>query len=146
MSDFKKHNWFAVGASALVLIATLAAGSKFEVSLILSVAVYLGANFPDLDTASTPSKWAARFALVSSAYFIYVEEPIYGLIVCMIYISPKVSKHRGWTHKFSTPVLITATVLIIFREYTLIAVAFSVGLLAHYALDRLNPFEFKNWI
>ena len=146
MSDFKKHNWFAVGASALVLIATLAAGSKFEVSLILSVAVYLGSNFPDLDTASTPSKWAARFALVSSAYFIYAEKPIYGLIVCMIFIAPKESKHRGWTHKFSTPALITASIFILFKEYLLVACAFSVGLLIHYTLDRLNPFEFKNWI
>ena len=146
MSGFQKHNWFALGVSALILITALSGGIKIEYTIILALAVYLGANFPDLDTASTPSMWAARFSILASTYFIYIEKPIYAVIVCIVFILPKISKHRGWTHKYSTPVLITAATYALFEPFTLIAIVFSLGLITHYIPDKINPFELKNWI
>ena len=146
MSDFKKHNWYAIGASGWVFASTFYFGSKFEVSLILSLAIYLGANFPDLDTASIPSMWAARFSIVASVYFIYAEKPLYAAIVGIIYAAPKVGKHRGWTHKYITLFVITAVVFYFWKRHLLIANAFCTGLLIHYYIDKISPFERKNWI
>ncbi len=147
MSDFKEHNWFALGASTVILLTGLILGIKPEFSLVLALAVYLGANFPDLDTASIPSMWAARFSIISSVIFIYIEKPVYAVIVCMVFIAPKISKHRGWTHKYITPLILSVAVFVLFKPFTLIAVAFSIGLIiGHYLPDKMNPFELKNWI
>ena len=66
MSGFQKHNYYAIAGRVAVLIALIAIGIKLEVALMLSLVCYLGAHFPDLDTASIPSMWAARFVIVSS--------------------------------------------------------------------------------
>ena len=146
MSGFQKHNYYAIAGSLAITILLIAMGVKFEIALMLSLAGYLGANFPDLDTNSIPSMWAARFVILSSAYFIYIDKLIYAVIVGIIFAAPKISKHRGWTHKYSTLVLIPVIVYFTFEIYTLIAIFFSAGLLVHYEIDRLNPFKFKNWI
>ena len=146
MSGFQKHNYYAMAGSVLISISLIAVGVKPEFALILSLSGYLGANFPDLDTASTPSMWAARFVIASSAYFIYIDKLIYAVIVGIIFAAPKISKHRGWTHKYSTLVLIPVITYYTFESYTLIAIAFSVGLLIHYAIDKMNPFNHNNLI
>ena len=146
MSDFQKHNWVALLASAATLIIPSVMGAKFESSLIMALAVYLGANFPDLDTASIPSMWAARFSILASGYFIFAEKPIYAAVIGIIYAAPKISKHRGWTHKYSTLFILTATVFVFWKKYLLIADAFCVGLLIHYYVDKISLFERKNWI
>ncbi len=146
MSGFQKHNYQAIVQSLIIFITLIVLGLKPENALMISLIVYLGANFPDLDTNSIPSMWAARFVIVSSVYFIYIDKLIYAVIVGIIFAAPKISKHRGWTHKYSTLVLIPVTVYFRFEPYTLIAISFSIGLLIHYAIDRLNPFKFNNWI
>ncbi|MCK5607120.1 metal-dependent hydrolase [Candidatus Pacearchaeota archaeon] len=146
MSGFQKHNYYGIIGSVAIALFLIMIGIKFEFALMLSLVVYLGANFPDLDTASTPSIIAARFAIVASIYFVSIEKPIYAVIACMVFIAPKISKHRGWTHKYSTPILIPVITYFTFEVYTLIAIAFSAGLLIHYAIDRLNPFNTKNLI
>jgi hypothetical protein len=147
MSDFKKHNWIALGISIAIGITGLIIGIKPEFSLVLALPVYLGSNFPDLDTASKPSMYAARFSIISSVYFIYIEKPIYAVIVCIVFILPKIGKHRGWTHKYSTPIILSVATYLLFEPFTLIAMAFSIGLIVgHYVPDKMNPFELKNWI
>ena len=146
MSGFQKHNYYALAGSLAIATLFIMMGLKPETSLILGFSVYLGANFPDLDTASIPSMWAARLSMLNSIYFIYIGNPIYAVIVCMVFIAPKISKHRGWTHKYSTLVLIPIIVYFTFEIYTLIAIAFSCGLLIHYAIDKMNPFNPKNLI
>ena len=146
MSGFQKHNYYAVVGSAVITIILISIGVKFETALILSLSGYLGANFPDLDTTSIPSMWAARFVIISSAYFIYIDKLIYAVIVGIIFAAPKIKEHRGWTHKYSTLVLIPVITYFTFEIYTLITISFSAGLLIHYTVDKLNPFKFKNWI
>lgn len=146
MSGFKKHNYYAIAGSIAISIVIFAMGSKIETALALALALYLGANFPDLDTNSIPSMWAARVSILASIYFVLIEKPIYAVFVCMVFIAPKVSRHRGWTHKYGTLVLIPVIVYFTFAVYTLIAISFSVGLLIYCAIDRMNPFRFKNLI
>ena len=146
MSGFQKHNYYAIAGNIVIFILLIATGIKPGFSLIMALAVYLGANFPDLDTVSIPSMWAARFSILASIYFVFIEKPIYAVIVCMVFIAPKISKHRGWTHKYSTLVLIPVITYFSFEVYTLIAICFSTGLLIHYTTDKINPFKFKNWI
>lgn len=146
MSGFRKHNYYAIAGSVMITISLIVMGIKSEFSIILALSAYLGANFPDLDTTSTPSIWAARLSILASIYFVFIEKPIYAVIVCMVFIAPKISKHRGWTHKYSTLVLTPVIVHYTFEVYTLIAISFSTGLLIHYAIDRLNPFNPKNII
>ena len=146
MSGFQKHNYYAIAGSGLIFFTLIALGVKLEIALILSLSGYLGANFPDLDTVSIPSMWAARFVVVSCAYFLYNYYYIYAAIVGIIFAAPKISKHRGWTHKYSTLVLIPVITYFSFEVYTLIAICFSAGLLIHYVIDRINPFNFGSWI
>lgn len=146
MSGFKKHNFYGIYASSIMFVTMITLGLKTETSLILSLSAYLGSNFPDLDTNSIPSMWAARFAIVSSVYFVYINNPIYSVIVGIIFAAPKVHKHRGWTHKYTTLFSIPVLVYFMFEVYTLIAISFSAGLFFHYLIDRLNPLNLKNWI
>jgi hypothetical protein len=101
--------------------------------LFVPLLFFMGGLFPDLDTHSTPSKWAARVGVIISAFLIYKNLPLYAALIGIIFMLTKVGKHRGWTH--SITLCIALSLLGRYIGIGLYSYAFSGGILTHIIAD-----------
>ena len=126
------------------------------------VAVLFGSLFSDLDTKSTITKWYAMVTLALSCYWFYVETPVYSLFLVVPFLLAQMSVHRGWTHAWTTIVILMllpnimhfavsylpdwgSNVSLFVNEHSLIIKAFAFGICVHNALDKRHPFDLRNW-
>jgi membrane-bound metal-dependent hydrolase YbcI (DUF457 family) len=117
-------------------LLTFAAGLfffHFQQAFVLGGLTFLGGLFPDLDTESTPSKWAARFGVLLSLYAIFKDKTDLAVYYSLLFMLAKSDKHRGWTHSIFLPVAISAI------SYKLnlfhYGLAFSFGIYIHILSD-----------
>lgn len=139
--NFVDHS--RIGAISSAIIAT---GSlyfyQFEQAVLVGIVVYIGSLFPDLDTDSIPSRWAARLGLAFCCVMLYLEKPYPPAIVGGLFMLLKADKHRGFTHKWWFPLSFIAYG---FWSDQHLAIAFGLGLIVHFKVDGINFFEWKNW-
>jgi hypothetical protein len=143
--NFKAHATAGLTTAGFTSLAVFALTQDNGVSLTCAGIVFLMSLFPDLDTASKPSRYFAIIALTTSLILMYYQQYYYVSLIGMSFLCLKVGKHRGWTHKYSLPLgfLITSY---IFPNFDLIWISFAVGLCVHYACDSMSPLKLKNWI
>lgn len=141
--NFSQHARDGLTAAALVSVASFVYYKNFDRALLTGLVIFAGSIFPDLDTDSIPSRWAARVGFVSSLILLSLNKPYAPAIAGMMFFLIKSGKHRGFIHKYYLPVfcfVLTA------RTGNLLYAAFGFGLVIHLWLDRLSIFERKNWI
>jgi membrane-bound metal-dependent hydrolase YbcI (DUF457 family) len=97
--------------------------------------VFVGGLFPDLDTHSTPSKWAAKIGVTVSATLIYLNHPLEAAIIGLGFMLTKCGKHRGWTHSLLLPVAVLG--LSYHQNVLIYGLGFSIGLLIHTLADDI---------
>ncbi len=143
--NFKAHATAGATTAGVVSLSALVLTGDNHVSLLCGIIVFLMSLFPDLDTASIPSRYFAIGSLVVSVILMSFQEYYYCSLIGMSFLCMKVGKHRGWTHKYTLP-LGFILVSYFFPNYDLILISFGVGLVTHYACDGMNPMKRKNWI
>jgi len=150
--NFPEHSRAGLKVSAVTIGGCLFFGDSIgagletwiqvKQSFVLGCFVYAGSVFPDLDTESIPSRWAARIGLVFFCIMAYLNKPWPAAIAGALFFLVKADKHRGFTHKYWFIAAFIAYGLIYDKFY---ACAFGIGLLVHFRVDRISPFELKNW-
>lgn len=150
--NFPDHSRAGLITSAVTATGALffgdSLGAGFETwaqtkqSFLLGLLVYIGSVFPDLDTESIPSRWAARIGLVFFCIMAYLNKPWPSAIAGALFFLVKADKHRGFTHKYW---FIAAFIIYGLYYHQYLACAFGLGLLVHFRIDRISPFEWKNW-
>jgi membrane-bound metal-dependent hydrolase YbcI (DUF457 family) len=114
--------------------------------LYISIIFFIGANSPDIDTHSKPSRVIAIILLCYNVFCFYAQNYKSGLILSTVFIAAKTLRHRGLTHSYLMPTLIVAYFYFFAYHSIIEASFFALGLCLHYLLDSLNPFKLKNWI
>lgn len=128
----------------------------FIASLIMFAVTVAGSLAPDLDTSSTPSKWAARFLSLYIGLILLSGELIDkfsydvelhtkpALILAFIFVLCKSDKHRGITHAL---IWIPALIFLGWITGNHYLVGFAIGLFTHIVVcDRISLTNFRNWI
>jgi len=140
--NFVDHSRIGAISSVVIGTGSLIYGYELEQSVLIGIVVYIGSLFPDLDTDSIPSRWAARVGLVFFCIMAYLKKPWPPAIAGGLFFLLKADKHRGFTHKWWFPLgFITYG---IYAEQSL-AIAFGFGLIIHFKVDGIKFFEMKNW-
>lgn len=85
----------------------LAEGPVRKLCGLMLLAWFMGL-FPDLDTGSTPRKYYFHGILVVLVALYLVNELQLLAFVAMAALAPMLHKHRGWTHWWITPWLLSA--------------------------------------
>ena len=140
--NFPEHSRAGWIAGVVTLCAGVVLTSRFDKPLLWAIIVYIGAVFPDLDTDSIPSRWAARLGFAFAVIMMFLKKPWPPAIAGALFFLIKSGKHRGFTHKWAIPISL------IFAGFTWdqsLCFAFAGGLLIHFAVDKISPFAMKNW-
>ena len=138
--NFPQHSKAGAYASGAVCVISLITNQTAESIFFNSLAVYLGSIFPDLDTESTPSKWAARLGFIFVVLCLVNKNPEPAAIAGGLFFLVKSDQHRGFLHKYW---FIAAFVAVgYFLHY--LAFLFAMGLLVHFWVDKISPLERKN--
>ena len=140
--NFVDHSRIGAISSAVVATGSLIYGYQLEQSAVIGIVVYIGSLFPDLDTDSIPSRWAARLGLAFFCVMAYLNKPWPPAIAGALFFLLKADKHRGFTHKWWFPLGFIAYAI---YDVNYTAWAFGVGLIVHLKVDGIKFFEVKNW-
>ena len=140
--NFSGHARAGLAAGAVFSVASLVYLKEFDRSALIGLLMFAGAVFPDLDTDSIPSRWAARTGLAGSLIMLYLDRPFVPALAGMLFFLVKSGKHRGFIHKYWLPGL---CFLLTARTGNLFYAAFGAGLVVHLGLDKINPLKLKNW-
>ena len=147
-----------IGAATPVILHLSGVNISPKEAVIITFFIILGANYPDDDTDSIPSRIHAIVGSILSVYLIYIKQPEYMWLIWVPFVAAKMSKHRGWTHAISLPVSIIILPWIMevmiflaayfykpisfFNEivyfivkYRLESIAFSCGIFIHLIID-----------
>lgn len=92
-----------IGSSLIAAAAvgiTIAVNSETEPKTlaIIAVCIILGGLWPDIDTASIPSRWYSVLMCLSLPVFWHYDMPWHWIAVLIPYVAAKSFKHRSWTH------------------------------------------------
>jgi len=141
--NFSQHAKAGLISATIAGIGYYTFANDLKTAVMSAALVFIGSVFPDLDTESIPSRWAARIGFIFSLLCIATNKLLPAAIIGALFFLIKSGKHRGFTHKYSLPALcITAW----FFLGNVPCAAFGVGLLVHFGLDKISPFQWKNWL
>ncbi len=115
---------------------------NFDKAALIAIAGYLGAVFPDLDTDSIPSRRAAQTGLIISLCYIFTNKPWTPALLGTLFFLIKSGKHRDFIHKYWFPAV---CFILGFFLKTPLCFAFGIGVLVHFALDKVNPLSPEEW-
>ena len=87
-----------VSAAAVGITTAVNPETEPKTLAIIAVCIILGGLFPDLDTASIPSRAYAILMCLSLPVFWYYDMPWHWIAVLVPYVAAKSFKHRSWTH------------------------------------------------
>jgi len=141
--NYKNHAIAGLIAGSVVGTTMEYLDYESKIAMTVFVSVLIGSLAPDIDTASIPSRWAARISFVAILVSWRNNFHDVGFLVGAGFTLLKTGKHRGFTHKYSLPAILLVS--IIWFDHIAI-IGFLGGLIVHYALDSMNPFNLKNWI
>jgi len=118
-----------------------------EQALIGGIACFLGAEFPDIDTGSIPSRVAARIGALSAIALIYLNLSFYAALIGTAFMIVKAQPHRGLTHSYLLPFMCFVLASTYYDYYSIAASCFGIGLIVHILIvDRINPFNPLSWL
>jgi len=140
--NFPDHSRAGLIASVVVSVASMIFTQDLDSAVLLGFSVYIGSVFPDLDTDSIPSRWAARIGVLFFLIMAYLNKPWPPAIAGALFFLVKADHHRGFTHKYWFPLGFIVCGIYL-QQYS--ACAFGFGLLVHFMIDGISPFALKNW-
>jgi len=157
--NFKGHLALSsiCAAGAMICAPKVGIDITFQEMDYIVPAIIMGSWFPDCDTHSTSSKIYAAILFVLLIIFSLKRQPWYGIALISPFIAAKLSKHRGWMHKYYLPTgLLVAAYFLpkfltfepissILIDYFFLVPAFCFGIVTHYFGDQIWPWQFKNW-
>jgi hypothetical protein len=140
--NFSSHakSGLILGPTATVLSYLFT--NNVQLSVVSGLLAFIGAIFPDLDTDSIPSRWAARIGFGSVLALLYLQKPYPAAWLGLLFFLIKSGKHRGFMHKYHLPTFCFAVSMI---TGNLFYAAFGFGLCLHFWVDKISPLELKNW-
>lgn len=144
--NFKDHSNYGLVSASLVSVSTFYLTSNNIISLACGVLTYLFSLFPDLDTQSTPSRYAAMIGVATALFLLLAGKQVESAIIGISYMAIKTQKHRGYTHKYVIPLALSLVGVYFLPSFGIFFLAIAVGFLTHYFCDSLNPLLKKNWI
>ncbi len=113
---------------------------------VILLAWFMGL-FPDLDTGSTPRKHYFRWLLgLFTILFLLRDLELLGFMA-IFSVLPMLGKHRGWTHWWITPWVLSAALAVLI-EYLRVRNASSLWIFFFGGFSLGNAFDWwlKNWI
>jgi len=141
-----KAHMIAGASTGTVISLFLLNYESTENALAGGFAVFLGSEFPDLDTGSIPSRVAARVGFLAGIVLIYFGFPLYAAIIGCIYMAVKAQPHRGITHSYLLPIICFVLARLVFPQYSVMITCFGIGLIVHNIIDHRNPANPRNWL
>jgi hypothetical protein len=130
-------------------------GLSYQTALLAGGAAWLGALFPDFDITSIPQRWFGRIGAAVSALLIGFGSFLGD--IRLVYASAGLGfialllmglKHRGPTHKYWLPLLLSGIAVFgVFPSEMIspLLLAFAGGLCVHLCLDFIFPWSLKGW-
>jgi len=73
---------------------------------IIAFCIILGGLFPDIDTASIPSRAYAIIMSLSLPVFWHYDVPWLWIFILIPYVAAKSFSHRKWTHSVNLPFIL----------------------------------------
>ncbi len=133
--------------AGLAISAIAGAGSYLFFGDTLSAAyaaalTLTGSLFPDLDTNSIPSRWAARIGLLITFICLYTKTYLPAVVAGGLFFAVKSGKHRGFTHSYALPLI---AIIVGISSGNFLFCAFGIGLIVHFFLDGLSLLVAENW-
>lgn len=154
--NFKGHLIGGLSSGLIVGGIGLWLQLPLESAVTLGGAVFIGSQFPDLDTGSIPTRWFGRIGfLFSFAILMYSLKAGFGNLtlagytVGLISLFSQGSKHRGLTHKYYIPLILGGLFFYPVFEGTLmpfICLGLSSGIFIHLFIDGIFPWKIKAWV
>ena len=141
--NFAQHARGGLTASIVVTMTSFIYFRDFDRSLLRGLMIFTGSLFPDLDTDSKPSKWAARIGLVVSVVTLALNKPYIAGMIGTMFFFVKSGRHRGFIHKYHFPAI---CFILTWGTGNLFYAAFGLGLVVHFWLDGISPIRWRNWI
>lgn len=114
----------------------------------IALAVFFGL-WPDVDTKSKGQGMFLTLFVLVDLVLLYRQEYKRAAYLGLLVVLPVLSRHRGWTHRVSTMILLTGALYMALLHYSgappndmlPYALAALFGYASHLVLDRY----FKNW-
>lgn len=141
--NFSSHARAGLTAAAAVSVASFIYFRNFDQAALTGLVLFAGSIFPDLDTDSIPSRWAARIGFVVSLTMLYLRKPFVPALAGMMFFLVKSGRHRGFIHKYCFPVFF---LVLGAGTGNVLYAAFGAGLVVHLWLDRISPLDGRRWI
>jgi membrane-bound metal-dependent hydrolase YbcI (DUF457 family) len=148
--NFKQHATLGIITGAVCGVTASYTGTRdLEAFAVAGLTAFVGSQFPDLDTKSTPSKWFARLAVLlvifDSFRPFYADSQIEYYYPAVLFCFMQSGKHRGWTHSYFVPMVCFGLGVYFKYDFMLFA-SFAMGVLSHYYLDRMSLFKKSSWV
>ncbi|MCK5609264.1 metal-dependent hydrolase [Candidatus Pacearchaeota archaeon] len=119
---------------------------------IIAVCIILGGLFPDIDTASIPSRWYSILMCISLPIFWHYDMPWHWIAVLIPYVAAKSFRHRFWTHSINLPFVLLfltnagqfitiampdsmMTVKLYIQDFQFEIICFALGIVSHLLFD-----------
>jgi len=168
--NFRGHLIGGSVAAALVTGGCISQNMPFTATICTAGATWVGAQFPDLDINSTPRKWFGRFGAIFLCVCLWgaiLESQLQGLLIPALFVGllslllqSGWVKHRGVTHKYWFLLLLNYHFIVPFLpnlifpfipDFTgtvipFLLTGFSLGMLVHFLLDSIYPWQISAWI
>ena len=142
-----------IAAGVVGITTTISPETEPKILAIIAVCIILGGLFPDIDTASIPSRWYAIIMCLSLPVFWHYDMPWHWIAVLIPYVAAKSFKHRSWTHSVNLPFallfltiagqLITIampdnlmTIKFYIQDFQFEIICFALGVSSHILLDH----------
>lgn len=125
MSGFKGHIWGSLILSGFIIYLLYFLGNMFQFEIItkyiysfekMLTLVFLSvifSLFPDIDTSSKGQKLFYFVFMLLDIYFVVKHKYRSAALLGLFAFLPILSKHRGWTHRKITAIIICSPFLIL---------------------------------
>jgi len=121
MSGYKGHIWGSLILSGMIVYGFYAVSIYFNINFItnfekmvtLVLVSIIFSLFPDIDTNSKGQKLFYFIFFILDAYLILKEQYKNAAILGLFSFLPILSKHRGWTHRKLTAIVVCSPFIIV---------------------------------
>ena len=140
--NYQGHLYGGIATSAIVAGTSLFYGhTDYSVSIVCAATTLVFSLYPDLDTSSTPSKYAFILGIPLIVWFIFKTHYIPAFLSLMFISIPKMFPHRGLVHTLRFGLFASIVWFFILQvlpvniEYIYIGVSSLIGYMTHLILD-----------
>ncbi len=97
--------------------------------------------FPDLDKTSISQRWFFRVIFLALVVVLLIDQLMLFTIITFFAIAPLLHKHRGWTHSWLTPFIVSFFIAVLFEYFNI-----HTSMIRHFSLDRIFVLFENYWI